>query len=117
MLALVALPILFLAAEYTFGLNSGVRQRSGVEPLIALLIVAGWVSWAISLRWASIVLTVLTPIAVLDVRSPWPAVGLLPAAALLFLLSRRLSHREAASPAEPNQPEPPITADAPLERV
>lgn len=116
-LALVALPILFLAVEYTFALNSGVRQRSGVEPLIALLIVSGWVSWAVSLRWASIVLTVLTPIAVIDARSPWPAVGLLPAAVLLYLLSRRLAQREAAAPAEPNRPGPQIPAEAPLERV
>ena len=116
-LALVALPIALLAAEYTFALNSGVRQRSGVEPLLALLVVAGWVSWAVSLRWASAVLVVLTPIAVIDLRSPWPAVGLLPAAALLFLLSRRLSQREAAAPTPPDQPAAPVTADVPLERV
>lgn len=113
-LALVALPVVLLAAEYTFALNSGVRQRSGVEPLIALLIVSGWVSWTVSLRWASIVLTVLTPIAVIDLRSPWPAVGMLPAAALLFLLSRRLSQRQVQVP---DQSAPAITAHVPLERV
>ena len=116
-LALVALPIALLAAEYTFALNSGVRQRSGVEPLLALLVVAGWASWAVSLRWASAVLVVLTPIAVIDLRSPWPVVGLLPAAALLFLLSRRLSQLEAAAPTPPDQPAAPVTADVPLERV
>jgi hypothetical protein len=93
-LALVALPIALMAAEYTLALNGGVRQRSGVEPLLAFMIVAGWVSWAVSLRWGSAVFVVLAPVAAIDLRSPWPAVGLLLAAALLFLLGRRLSQRE-----------------------
>jgi hypothetical protein len=58
------------------------------------MIVAGWVSWAVSLRWGSAVFVVLAPVAAIDLRSPWPAVGLLLAAALLFLLGRRLSQRE-----------------------
>jgi hypothetical protein len=39
---------------------------------------------------------------------------MLPAAALLYLLSRRLSQRRMRAP---DEPAPPITADAPLERV
>jgi hypothetical protein len=114
-LALVALPIALIAAQYTLGLNSGVRQRSGVEPLLALMIVAGWVSWAVSLRWASAVFAVLAPLAAIDLRSPWPAVGLLSAAALLFLLSRRLSQREP--PTLPGEAPLPVTADMHVERV
>jgi len=114
-LALVALPIALIAAQYTLGLNSGVRQRSGVEPLLALMIVAGWVSWAVSLRWASAVFALLAPLAAIDLRSPWPAVGLLSAAALLFLLSRRLSQREP--PTLPGEAPLPVTADMHVERV
>jgi hypothetical protein len=51
-LTLVVPPIALIAAEYTLALDSGVRQRSGAEPLLALLIAAGFVSWAVSLRWA-----------------------------------------------------------------
>jgi hypothetical protein len=122
-ITLVALPILLMAAEYTLALNSGVRQRSGVEPLFALLIIAGWVSWAVTLRWASVVLVVLAPLASLDLRSPWPTVGLLLGAAALFLLSRRLVRRDVQLAHHRSLPTPtqveaaPLAADVHVERV
>ena len=67
------------------------------------------------MRWGSVVFVVLAPVAAIDLHSPWPAVGLLLAAALLFVLSRRLSQREP--PELRGEALTRVTADRHLERL
>lgn len=92
-LALLGLPIALMAAQYTLAVDSGVRQRAGIEPLVVLLIVAGWSSWAVSLLWGSLVLLVLAPIAALDLHSPLAGLLVGAGALLVFGISRRLAGR------------------------
>jgi hypothetical protein len=85
-MALLVLPIAVTAAEYTIALNGGVRQRSGVEPLLALLVVAGWRSTRSAALGAGAVAVILAPIVALDLESGLAAVPVLSVGLLLILI-------------------------------
>jgi len=101
-LALLVVPIVLLAAQYTLAIDSGVRQRSGIEPLAILLIVAGWQSWAVSLRRGAAVLLVLAPIAALDLHSALAGVLMAAGAAGVYAIGRRLPQPPAGDTTTPS---------------
>jgi hypothetical protein len=88
-LALLALPIVLIAAQYTLALNSGVRQRSGIEPLLALLIVAGWTSVPAAALGAGVVFLVLAPVVAIDLNSALAAIPLVIVGVALVAAAKR----------------------------
>lgn len=75
-LLLVVGPIAIVGAIYAATLTSGVRQRSSVEPLLALLVVAGYTSRRSYLLCAAGALAVVAPVAALDLGSTEVGVGI-----------------------------------------
>jgi 4-amino-4-deoxy-L-arabinose transferase-like glycosyltransferase len=100
-LLLLAFVVTVVAAHAAIS-GSGVRQRSSVEPLIALLAVCAAPSWQTVARAGAGVAALVAVAALVDTGSPAFA-ALLPAAAALWWLAARLPDRR---PALGDDPEP-----------
>jgi hypothetical protein len=102
---LVVGPIAVAAAVYSATLASGVRQRSAIEPLLVLLVVAGFHSRrALGLSVAS-ALVVVAPVAALDLRSLPVGLAILLVAGVIALATLRGWYPGAAATGvQPRQP-------------
>lgn len=95
-----ALAFLLLHASIS---GSGVRQRSGIEPLLAILVVAAGPTWRALLRVPAVVLTLSAVAAVVDGTLAVVPPVLLVLAAILWVLGGRMAGRpwSLGEPPEP----------------
>jgi hypothetical protein len=96
-LALLAVPIVVTLMLNASSAGVVFRQRSTLEPLIAVLAIAGLASWAQAARWAGLALLVVATAALLQSHSPLVFIAILGVSVGFVVVALRLRQRTLPS--------------------